>query len=352
MEVIMGKGITIAGTIAVDHNNIIDQYAQKGMLSNILSSTRGVGGCVSNTLVDLAKIDASIPLYAYGGIGYDENGEYVLKTLKENGIHINGVKKYPGELTAFTDAMIVESTGERTFFTAKGANKVFTYEDIDFNSIDTDMFHMGYAFLMDPFDKEDKEYKTVMAKTLARVQAMGIKTSIDLVSVDNERFSEMVLPSLKYCNYFIVNEIEAGKTVKMNPYDSNGVISENHIHKICENILEAGVRDLVIIHAPQGGWAMSKDKEFIFVPSLKLPQGYIKGSVGAGDAFCAGMLYSIYYQLPIKEALEIACAAAACNLSQVDSTSGMKSISEIKKLMERYNGNTIENKYNKEMELC
>jgi sugar/nucleoside kinase (ribokinase family) len=352
MEVIMGKGITIAGTIAVDNNNIIDQYAEKGMLSNILSSTRGVGGCVPNTLIDLAKIDTSIPLYAYGGIGNDENGEYVLRTLKENGIHVNGVKKYPGELTAFTDAMIVEATGERTFFTAKGANKVFTYENIDFNSIGTDMFHMGYAFLMDPFDQEDKEYKTVMAKTLARVQAMGIKTSIDLVSVDNKRFSEMVLPSLKYCNYFIVNEIEAGKTVKINPYCSNGIIDENLIQKICENILEAGVRDLVVIHAPQGGWAMTPDKEFYFVPSLKLPQGYIKGSVGAGDAFCAGMLYSIYNNLPIKESLEIACAAAACNLSEVDSTSGMKSIDEIRKLIEQYQVIMFENKLNKEMELC
>lgn len=332
----MGKGITIAGTIAVDNNNIIDQYAQKGMLSNILSSTRGVGGCVPNTLVNLAKIDTSIPLYAYGGIGNDENGEYVLRVLRENGINVNGIKKYPRELTAFTDAMIVEATGERTFFTAKGANKVFAYDDIDFDSIDTDLFHMGYAFLMDPFDQEDKEYKTVMAKTLNRVQAKGIKTSIDLVSVDNDRFSDKVLPSLKYCNYFIVNEIEAGKTVKINPYDSNEIIDESLIQKICENILEAGVRDMVVIHAPQGGWAMTSDKEFYFVPSLKLPQGYIKGSVGAGDAFCAGMLYSIYHKLPVKKSLEIACSAAACNLSKVDSTSGMKNIHEIKKLFEQY----------------
>ncbi len=332
----MGKGIAIAGTIAVDNNNIIDRYPRKGMLSNILSSTRGIGGCVPNTLADLAKIDASIPLYAYGGIGSDENGEYVLRRLNEYGINVDGIIKYPVEMTAFTDVMTEKATGERTFFTAKGANRVFSYEELDFSSIGADMFHMGYAFLMDPFDQADKEYKTVMAKTLAGIQAKGIRTSIDLVSVDNERFSEMILPSLKYCNYFIVNEIEAGKTVKIDPYGTDGFIDGERIMKICKEILKAGVQELVVIHAPLGGWAMTSDKVFYFVPSLKLPQGYIKGSVGAGDAFCAGMLYSIYNKLPIKEALGIANAAAACNLSEVDSVSGMRNIAEIRELIGQF----------------
>ena len=81
---------------------------------------------------------------------------------------------------------------------------------------------------------------------------------------------------------------------------------------------------------------MTSDGEFYYCPSLKLPPGYIKGSVGAGDAFCAGMLYSIYRELPIEESLKIACAAAACNLSEVDSVSGMKSIEEIRELYEKY----------------
>ncbi|NMA64796.1 MAG: carbohydrate kinase family protein, partial [Clostridiaceae bacterium] len=203
----MERGITITGTITVDYNKVIDRYVEKGMLSNILSCTRGVGGCVNNTLINLSKIDPSIPLYAYGGVGNDENGEYVLKTLKEHGINTQGIKIFDGELTAFTDCMTIETTGERTFFFAKGVSRRFSYEDIDFDSINTDIFHMGYALLMDPFDKEDPDYGTMMARTLAKVQSKGIKTSIDLVSVDNDRYSEIVQASLKYCNYIIINEI-------------------------------------------------------------------------------------------------------------------------------------------------
>ncbi|NLK27122.1 MAG: hypothetical protein GX306_02075 [Clostridiales bacterium] len=75
----MEKGIAIAGTIAVDYHKIIDHYAEKGMLCNILEVAKGVGGCVTNTIINLAKIDSTIPLYAYGGVGADENGEYIIK---------------------------------------------------------------------------------------------------------------------------------------------------------------------------------------------------------------------------------------------------------------------------------
>lgn len=332
----MEKGIAIAGTIAVDYIKLIDQYPEIGMLGNILSSARGVGGCVSNTLCDLAKIDPAIPLYAYGGIGDDDNGDFVVEVLKDHNINTDGIVRYPNELTAFTDAMTLISTGERTFFTAKGANNLYSYNDLDFDSLSADIFHIGYAFLMDPFDQEDPEYGTVMARTLARVQAMGIRTSMDLVSVDHDRYSEIVRPSLKYCNYFIVNEIEAGKTVNLSPYSADGSVDEKQIKKICEKILEAGVKDMAVIHAPRGGWAMTKDGEFFFAPSLKLPQDYIKGSVGAGDAFCAGMLYGIYKELPVQESLEIAGMTAACSLSEKDSVSGMKSIEEIKKIYGRF----------------
>lgn len=332
----MGKGIAIAGTIAVDYIKEIDQYPGIGMLGNIISSSKGVGGCVTNTICDLSRIDSTIPLYAYGGIGDDENGDYVLHVLHDHDIHTDGVIRFPGEMTAFTDAMILNTTGERTFFTAKGANKLYSYSDLDFDSLSVDLFHMGYAFLMDPFDQEDEEYGTVMARAMAKVQSMGIRTSMDLVSVEHEQYSEIVMPSLLYCNYFIVNEIEAGKTVNLSPYSSDGSVDENQIRKICERIMEAGVKDMVVIHAPQGGWAMTRTGDFLFVPSLKLPPSYIKGSVGAGDAFCAGILYGIYKELSVKESLEIACMTAACNLSEKDSISGMKNIEEIRSLYSKF----------------
>ena len=78
---------------------------------------------------------------------------------------------------------------------------------------------------------------------------------------------------------------------------------------------------------------MNAAGEFTAVPSLKLPDGYIKGSVGAGDAFCAGVLYGLTKGMPEKEILEFASGAAACNLSEKDSVSGMRQKADIIKFI-------------------
>lgn len=332
----MRKGIVIGGNLTVDYVKMIDHYPKKEMLCNITQVTRGVGGCAANTLSGLAIIDPTLPLKCIGAVGNDENGRYLIDFLKNLGIDTEAVKILDQEITSFTDVMTITETGSRTFFHARGANAALSEKDILFDKCSADIFHLGYALLLDQFDKEDPVYGTVMARVLHELQKRGIKTSIDLVSEESERFEKVVRPSLKYCNYFIANEVEGGKTAALSPRREDDTIDGEKIRSICCKLLDLGVKDLVVIHAPEGGWAMDQKGRFYEVSSLSLPEGYIKGSVGAGDAFCAGMLYSIYKEYPIEEGLRIACGAAAANLSRSDSVSGMRSIEEIKKLYALY----------------
>ena len=48
------------------------------------------------------------------------------------------------------------------------------------------------------------------------------------------------------------------------------------------------MKDLVVVHFPEGAFARTRRGEDFWQSSLKLPQGYIAGTAGAGDAFCAG----------------------------------------------------------------
>ena len=70
--------------------------------------------------------------------------------------------------------------------------------------------------------------------------------------------------------------------------------------------------------------------------SLRIPKEEIKGSVGAGDAFCAGCLYGLFNNYSDTQLLEFASAAAACNLFGADSVSGMKTRNEIFEVMDKY----------------
>ena len=134
---------------------------------------------------------------------------------------------------------------------------------------------------------------------------------------------------------------EMAKVFLENNVNEDGSVNIENIRKTMEYFIELGVREKVIVHCAEAGMALDKNGEFVMVPSLVLPEGYIKGSVGAGDAFAAASLYGIYNEWDNKRILEFASAAAACNLSETDSISGMKSAKEIEKIMEKYQRRTI-----------
>lgn len=341
-EIMPRCGITVAGNIIVDIVNILDRFPERSMLANIQKTVYAVGGCVPNTIIDLAKIDPELPLSAIGKIGADENGRYVLAELKKYGIDISKVKIDDNSITAADSVMTDSRSGERTFFYAGGANKTFDICDIDVDALDCKIFHIGYILLLDALDGEDCEYKTKMARLLDAVSKRGIKTSIDAVSEDGERFAEKVVPALRYCDYAILNEVESCRVAGLSPRADDGRICIENIKRTMRKFFEYGVRERVIIHCAEAGFMMDKDGRFYASGSLKLPDGYIKGSVGAGDAYDAACLYGLYNDYEPIHILEFAAAAAACNLSASDSVSGMKSRSKIEGFSKLYKKREVE----------
>jgi sugar/nucleoside kinase (ribokinase family) len=103
-----------------------------------------------------------------------------------------------------------------------------------------------------------------------------------------------------------------------------------------QQILDAGVRDYVIVHFPEGGAVMGRDGQFHEHASVKIPESYIKGAAGAGDAFAAGVLFGWHEQLPIKEWLRYGVCAAAANLADETCTGGMLPLAKVLEIGERY----------------
>ncbi len=335
------KGITIAGNILVDIVKNVDTYPEIGMLANISDVSRAVGGCAPNTAIDLAKIDRSLPLSVIGKVGDDEYGRYVLSQFSRHNIDCDKVKISPDKPTSFSDVMSMPS-GERTFFHARGANTQFAPEDVDISSISSQILHIGYILLLDSFDQEDSEYGTKMARFLHDVQEYGILTSVDVVSDSTADYKAKILPALKYCNYIILNEIESCMLTDLPPYDAEGKLSVENIRKTMEFMAAAGVSHKVIVHCKEAGFCYDVPSgTFSMVPSLNIPSAEIKGSVGAGDAFCAGALYGIYNDYDDERILAFASSAAACNLFSDNSVDGMRPKNEIEKMESKYGRKTL-----------
>ena len=315
----MKNKIVFCGSVLTDVIKMIPRWPDKGMLVPIASVSRAVGGSVCNTAIDLKALDPSVAVQALGKVGADENGDFTVGVLESKGIDCSRLVRLRDRPTSFTDVMTVASTGERTFFNLHGADSTLVPEDVDVPSLDCDIFHFGYLLLLDGMDAPDDAYGTKTARLLANVQAAGIKTSVDIVSEQSDRFARVVRPALRYCDYCVINEIEGALATGRDASDLEGV---------CEGLLELGVRERVVVHCPDAGATMDRAGAFVRVGSLELPAGWIKGSVGAGDAFCAGTLYSLLKGFDPEKTLRLASCAAATNLTAPDSVSGARSYDE------------------------
>ena len=195
---------------------------------------------------------------------------------------------------------------------------------------------MGYALLLDSLDAPDAAYGTKMARLLANAQKRGILTSLDLVTDVEDKFIAIVPPALKYTDFCIINEIEAERTTGIRLREGEQ-LSLNSIEKALHKLHQMGVSRWAVIHAPEGGFGLDcRLNQVVMRESLLLPADYIVGTTGAGDAFCSGILYAAFLDKSLGEAIEIACACAACSLSEAGATEGMRPYADVVQLYQRY----------------
>ena len=332
----MRKGICCAGNMIVDITYPIETWPKQNELTHITEGIQNsTGGSVCNTISDLARLDPQMHLVASGFAGHDAEGEFIMQEMaKYPNIDLDMVKR--DGRTSFTAVMSNNQTKERTFFQHAGANAYYGEEHIDWDKLDVNIFHIGYILLLPALDAADDEYGTKMARLLHRAQKLGMKTSIDVVSESGDRFARLVTPALKYSDYCVINELEAQQTTGVQLRDEDGTLHTENMPAALKKLKELGVSTWAVIHCPEVGCGIDEQGTYFEVPSLKLPKGYIKGTVGAGDAFCAGILYAAEKQLSMQEALKIGACAAAASLSEVSASDGVKTAEEVLKLYDQY----------------
>lgn len=336
----MGKGIALAGNIVIDHNREVDRYPEHSNLVTINNTYNTIGGAVANSGISLAHIDSSLPIKFIGLVGDDADGKFVLEKFSEYP-NINTDLIGFGSLgSAFTDVISDTTNNTRTFFTYPGANSELSLEHFDFDKIDTDILHIGYVLLLDNLDSEDSQFGTKMARVLHEAQSHGIKTSIDVVTEDSDRFQKIVPHAVKYTNYCIINEEEAARTVGLSARKQDGSIDLNNCKLIAQKLFELGVKDWVVIHSREGGIGLDSEGNFYAKASLNISANQIKGTTGAGDAFLAGVLYAAYIGYELEKAIELGIASSNSSLLEEGPTAGVKSKEE---LIDFYNSMEKEN---------
>ena len=323
------EGIACAGNWTLDLVKVIDCYPPEHSLASITGESMGGGGCAFNVTLSLAKFDGELDLYPLGVIGNDSYGNFLIDQFRPYPhVHLEQLRRTSRDGTSYTDVFNVASTGHRTFFHYRGANRLFSPDDVDLNKLPVGWFHLGYLNLLDAMYQADEQFGTVAARFLARIRERNIKTSIDLVSEASDRYTQIASPALRFASYCIINDFEAERLSGMPIRREKALILAN-LKRIATAILSLGVEAMAVIHFPEGAYLLARDGGEILQPSLELPARYIVGSTGAGDSFCAGVIYGLSKKWSPDKALRFAACAGAMNLSDLTTTGGIRPCAEV-----------------------
>lgn len=333
------RGLLAGGNWIVEHVKLINVLPQPERLATIRALRQDTGGSPYNVLLDLAQSGAPFALYAAGMVGKDDAGAKMLADCKRHKIDSKNLGVTAKAATSFTDVMTEEAGGRRTFFQSPGANAHWTGDDLDLARHRARHFHLGCLMLLDALDQTDAKFGTKAARLLAAACDAGMKTSVDVVSEEGDRFAKTVVPALKFTDYLIINEIEAGQISGFKVREANGKLDTVTLRHAAGALLQQGVRELVVLHFPEGAFARTRKGEDVWQSSVKLPPKLIAGKAGAGDAFCAGFLLGIHEDWGTKRSLEAGvCLAAAC-LTAPTSTGGIKGLKTSLALGQKYKFN-------------
>ena len=159
------------------------------------------------------------------------------------------------------------------------------------------------------------------------MQKKGYLTIVDFVSEAPEKFRKVVKAALPYIDALVINEIEAGNTFGFNTCNEDGTANVDEIRKAAKCFLEAGVSKYVIIHYRDGAYGIDSSGRECVTESF--PADKIVGTNGAGDAFCAGVLYALHEEKSLEEMLRYGGASAIFNLRSASASGGAASLDEI-----------------------
>ena len=251
-------------------------------------------------------------------VGDDAAGDTFMRIAGELGLDTSNVIRVKGHSTDVTHVMTSKATGRRTFFFKPGANGTMTAEQMLPNNDTAKIYYLGSPGISTSMDANDGWR---MALRTARTR--GYKTCMELCPVPAELQRAQTLPCLPLLDYLVINDSEA-EILSGLSVSKDGHFNSKLGFTAAQNLLNQGVSELVSIHHPDGAIALRKSGERAYAPSVNVPKEEIVGTVGAGDAFYAGMLFGIHENWTLERSLALANASAATSLHSATTSASIR----------------------------
>jgi sugar/nucleoside kinase (ribokinase family) len=312
------EGIVLAGTVILDIVHIVDHWPTEESVAMVKETHYGAGGPPHNAAAGLVKLGADFPVTCIGAVGDDQFGRILLDQAKAYGLDTDSFQRVPKASTSHTQVMSSAATGRRTFFHNPGVNAQITPEMLRPSTRDAAIFYLGSPGIAKYLDDHDG-----WVQVMRHAKELEYRTALELVPVSAIMLRKHVPQILPYTDILVVNDSEAEAVAGLPVVDGSRLDVKKALNA-CSRLLEMGVRELACIHHPDGAVAMTHDGESFMRGSVKVETTEIVGSVGAGDAFYAGMLFGLHEGWNIINCLDLGNAAAATSLFSPTTSASIK----------------------------
>lgn len=257
-----------AGILVADHLCApIPHLPEAGqlVLSDALPLT--IGGCASNTAMDLARVGVKVGVV--GCVGRDPFGRFIIDTLRGQGVDATRIRELENVPTSGT--LIINVRGQdRRFIHAIGANGAFTAEHIRREDVRrAKVLYVGGYLLMSGLTQQG------LLEVFADARRNGVKTVLDVVLPGPGDHWNKFDKLLAETDVFLPNTDEAAAITGLKDPVAQA-----------ERFRAAGAGTVVITCGGEGTVLVS-DKVRLRAGVYPLP---FVGGTGAGDAFDAGYI--------------------------------------------------------------
>ena len=274
------------------------------------------GGDCLNVALGLRKLGSSVGFS--GLVGDDQLGQYLRGVVTAAGIDARGLRVTQQARTC-SCLVLINGSGERTFFYYGGANDLFSLADVDRGMVtEASIVHIGGTYLLPKFDGEGA------ARLLAGARAQGKLTCMDVTWDTTGRWLSVIEPCLPHLSYFMPSIREAQE-----------IAGTSDPARIALRLQDKGVETVVIKLGEKGCYVKpGRDAGFL---CGAFPTEAVD-TTGAGDSFVAGFLTGVRKGWDVKSCAELACAVAAMNIRTVGATAGIPTLDEARRFMQARKG--------------
>lgn len=230
-----------------------------------------IGGHSANVSIDLIKL--GLPrgeVSSVGAVGKDLFGNFIEGELEKYGVLTHLERKKNFETSK--DLILVVKGQDRRFHVDIGANYWLDPDHVltVLKNEKPQIFYIGATGLLGKFDQQ-------LASILKDAKSLNCTTFLDPVTPYKHGW-EPIISALKWTDIFHCNDNEASR-----------ITGKEEPEKAIKALINEGAR-LVIVSMGEKGLIAGTKEVILEMPAFKVQ---LIDPTGAGDAFCAGMIYGM-----------------------------------------------------------